>query len=152
MKTRFEDEQLKDKISLLIDDIDSKFMRDAYKCSKEFLFDVKKIRYVLRSEHPEIEARDMDLYVQKVRENCKEMDLCPFCVLNYLDRSIGSIEPCPWGHRLVLVDISRGIHFKLEKINKERSKNLPPVFPAKIIRYDWRNRSMTVRHFESLMR
>lgn len=148
-----EEEEFKRSISPLIDAINSKFVRNAYNCSDEFLFDVKKIVHKIKSEYPEIEARPIDSYFEKVLNNCREMDLCPWCIFNHLSKSSGSIEPCPWGHKLVLVDLSQGLHFKHGNKDMERLANLPPVFPAKVLCFDYHKTLLvTVRHFGSLMR
>lgn len=152
MKTWLEDKQFEKNVSPLIDTINSKLQINAYTCPEEFLFDVKRIRHAIRSLHPEINIREINLYVENIENNCQEVSLCPYCVYNYLGKPNGAAEICPWGHKLVLVNLSQGIHFKLKNVNKNRLENLPPVFPAKVLRFQWSSRLVTVRTFFSLLR
>lgn len=152
MKTWFMNKLAKD-VDSIIDMINSKLEENAYPCSEEFLFDIKKVRHVIRTRHPEVEAGDIDSYINKMGKICQELDLCPYCVHNYLAETKGVIELCPWGHKLILIDLNRGQTFKFGKhANSKRLENLPSVFPAKILRFDQKSHEVIFRHFGSLMR
>lgn len=121
----------------LIDMIDLELQGNAYTCPEELVFDLKKMRHVIKSENPGIETEIIDSFIRRVEKNCQEMSICPFCVYNYhLMGSKGLAEPCPWVHQLAWVDFTKDTYHRFGGNTMEKLRHLPPVFPAKILSYE----------------
>lgn len=132
--------------------IDDKLNNEEYCCTEELIFDLKRINHAMKIGHEREKTKVIDEYMEKVKEFCREVELCPHCVHSYLVQLEGSIEPCPCGHRLVLVDQTQGFSPWFDKINFPGLETLPLKFPAKLLYYNSSTKIVTIRPFSQLMR
>lgn len=133
-----------------LDSVKKKIKREEYTCTEELLFDLRKIEHTmiigLGKSYVTSKIKD---YIDRVAINCREIELCPYCVDNYFNRQKGPILVCPWGHKLVLVDLSRGTSkHSFQDFSLKRIGDLPPLFPGKIISYDPKSDQVRVRLFD----
>ena len=118
-----------------------------YECTEDLLFDLRKVEHVMAIGLGKSHETEIHRFIRTVEEICREIDICPYCIQNYYSSGQGSVLTCPWGHALVLVDLSGKKSSSFHDFNFKKIENLPPLFPGKILCLNRKENSVRVRLF-----
>ncbi|XP_074605605.1 uncharacterized protein LOC141858651 [Brevipalpus obovatus] len=133
-----------------LNNVRSKIRSREYSCTEELIRDLRLIEHAMFIAHGKnYETRKITQYIEQVVKNCRDVDLCPYCVNDCFFQLKGPVSVCPWGHTLVLVDLSEGKDTPFTDFNLRRLEKLPPLVPGKIIGYNPRKDTVNVRLFGS---
>lgn len=130
-----------------LDMVETKLKKFRYICPEEVLFDLRKIKHVMRIEFGESEeTAKISQYISSLRANFRLVDVCPHCVYNDYYGLQNRASLCPWLHRPILFDRTDGIDCRDDHI-KAKLEEFPTLFPGKIIDLKPLNGMTYVRFF-----